>query len=91
MNDPKIEIIPITEIRIVNPRFRNLVTFQAIKTNIARVGLKKPITVHRRELDSDGTRYDLVCGQGRLESVRDLGDTTIPAIINEAPADERYL
>ncbi len=29
--------------------------------------------------------------RGRLESVRDLGDTMIPAIINDAPEDERYL
>jgi ParB family transcriptional regulator, chromosome partitioning protein len=91
MTNTTIAQIPIAEIRIVNPRSRNRVTFHAIKTNIASVGLKKPITVHQRALEDDGTRYDLVCGQGRLESVRELGDTTIPAIINNAPEDERYL
>ena len=91
MNNPTITLVPIAEIRILNPRTRNRVTYQSIKANIASVGLKKPITVHERALDVDGTRFDLVCGQGRLESVRDLGDTMIPAIINDAPEDERYL
>jgi ParB family chromosome partitioning protein len=91
MTSPKIVLIAIAEIRIVNPRSRNHVTFDVIRANIARVGLKKPITVHPRALEDDGTRYDLVCGQGRLESVRDLGDTMIPAIINDAAEDERYL
>jgi ParB family transcriptional regulator, chromosome partitioning protein len=91
MTKTTISQIPITEIRIVNPRSRNRVTFHAIKTNIASVGLKKPITVHQRALEDDGTRYDLVCGQGRLECVRELGDTMIPATINNAPEDERYL
>jgi ParB family chromosome partitioning protein len=96
MINPKIQLIPtaeipIAEIRIVNPRSRNRVTFHAIRTNIASVGLKKPITVYQRALEEDGTRYDLICGQGRLESVRDLGDTMIPAIINDSPEDERYI
>ena len=91
MTNTTIATILIAEIRIVNPRSRNRITFHAIKTNIGSVGLKKPITVHQRALDDDGTRYDLVCGQGRLESVRDLGETMIPAIISNAPEDERYL
>ena len=91
MTSTTIAIIPIAEIRIVNPRTRNRITFQSIKANIASIGLKKPITVHQRGLENDGTRYDLVCGQGRLESVRDLGETMIAAIINDAPEDERYL
>ena len=91
MTNPTIVLIPIAEIRIVNPRSRNRITFHAITANIARVGLKKPITVHQRALEDDGTCYDLVCGQGRLEAVRDLGDEMIPAIINDAPEEERYL
>jgi ParB family chromosome partitioning protein len=91
MTNRNIVSIPIAEIRIVNPRSRNRITFQALKANIASVGLKQPITVHQRDLEDDGTRYDLVCGQGRLESVRDLGDATVSAIINNAPKDQRYL
>src|SRR4051794_27941346 len=91
MSTQEVATIPIAEIRIVNPRSRNRKVFQAIKANIASVGLKKPVTVHRRALAEDGTQYDLVCGQGRLEPVRDLGDTMISAIIKDAPEDERYL
>jgi ParB-like nuclease domain len=72
MSKRNVPIIPIAEIRVVNPRSRNRTTFNAMKANIASVGLKKPITVHQRALEEDGTRYDLVCGQGRLESVRAL-------------------
>ena len=86
-----IESIPISEIRVVNPRARNKVTFKKIVLNIENVGLKKPITVCRREPDADGTRYDLVCGQGRLEALAALGDTVIPALVIQAPREERHL
>jgi ParB family transcriptional regulator, chromosome partitioning protein len=73
----RIESIPVSEIRIVNPRARNKITFQNIVANIGTVGLKKPITVARRKLDTtDGTRYDLAVGQGRMEAVTALGETT---------------
>lgn len=91
MNKHRVTLIPLQEIRIVNPRTRNRVRFHSIVTSIQTVGLKKPITVHHRQLEDDGTQYDLVCGQGRLEAVRALGDQMIPAIITEAPEDERYL
>ena len=91
MNKERVTLIPIQEVRVVNPRTRNRNRFNSIVASIQTVGLKKPITVHRRHLEGDGTRYDIVCGQGRLEAVRALGDQMIPAIIIEAPADERYL
>ena len=91
MNKSEIEHIPIAEIRVVNPRTRNKTKFQEIVASIAEVGLKKPITVSRRELDSDGTRYDLVCGQGRMEACRALGETTIPAVLSDASREERLL
>ena len=85
------ENVPICEIRIVNPRSRNKVTFQSIVTSIGMAGLKKPITLHRRELEPDGTRYDLVCGQGRLEGLTLLGETTISAILVDANLKRRCL
>ena len=91
MNKTKIEHIPIAEVRVVNPRTRNKTKFQEIVASIAEVGLKKPITVSRRELDSDGTRYDLVCGQGRMEACRALGETTIPAVVSNASREEQLL
>ncbi|HYI93060.1 MAG TPA: ParB N-terminal domain-containing protein [Bryobacteraceae bacterium] len=86
-----ITLIPISEIRVVNPRSRNRISFNAIRQSIASVGLKKPITVQQRDIAEDGTRYNLVCGQGRLEALRELGETMIPAVIKQAPEEECYL
>ena len=91
MSGKQIERIPIAEIRVVNPRTRNKVKFQEIVNSIAEVGLKKPITVSLRETAEDGTRYDLVCGQGRMEACRVLGETTIPAVISDASREEQLL
>jgi ParB family transcriptional regulator, chromosome partitioning protein len=91
MKPQPIESIPIAEIRVVNPRSRNRTKFREIVKNIGAVGLKKPILVVRRELEADGTRYDLVCGQGRLEALAALGATEIPAMITTASAANRYL
>jgi ParB family chromosome partitioning protein len=87
-----IEEVPTDRIRVANPRTRNKVKWQAIVASISAVGLKKPITVSRRqEPDADGNLYDLVCGQGRLEAFRYLGISTIPAIITEASEQDQYL
>lgn len=91
MNKTEIELIPISEIRVVNPRTRNKTKFQEIVASIGAVGLKKPITVSLREFESDGTRYDLVCGQGRMEACRSLGEARIPAIISNASREEHLL
>jgi ParB family chromosome partitioning protein len=91
VNEKNIEWIPIAEIRVVNPRSRNKIKFQLIVSSIEAVGLKKPITVSRRALEPDGTRYDLVCGQGRMEAMTALGQTMIPALVTEASREERYL
>ncbi len=91
MKPQRIDRIPIAQIRVINPRSRNRKTFRGIISNIESVGLKKPITVFRREMDRDGTQYDLVCGQGRMEAVAVLGGKRIPAIVTEAPLKKRYL
>src|SRR3546814_18188450 len=51
--------------------------------NIAAVGLKAPITVSRRAA-ANSVRYDLVCGEGRLEAFRMLGEAEIPAVVIDA-------
>jgi ParB family transcriptional regulator, chromosome partitioning protein len=91
LNKTEIENIPISEIRVVNPRTRSKGRFQEIVASIDAVGLKKPITVSRRGVDSDGTRYDLVCGQGRMEACRALGEMTIPAIVTDASREEQLV
>lgn len=83
-----VQLIPIQKIRILNPRSRSPVRFREIVENIAKVGLKKPITVSRRPSD-DG--FDLVCGQGRLEAYQLCGAKEIPAILVEAPLESRLL
>lgn len=85
-----IELIPIDRIAVINPRVRNRKSFKDIVENIDTIGLKKPITVARRDAP-DGPRYDLVCGQGRLEAYRALGETIIPAIVREADTEECLL
>ena len=91
MNDQEIVRIPISEIRVVNPRSRNKVRFEAIVTSIAAVGLKRPITVARRDPAQDGTSYDLVCGQGRVQAFIKLGEKSIPAVILAASLEDQYL
>lgn len=82
---PQVEFISIDRISVVNPRVRNRKVFREITENIARLGLKRPVTVIRRD---DGARYDLVCGQGRLEAYQALGQHEIPAIVIEAGEEE---
>jgi ParB family chromosome partitioning protein len=91
MEAPLVQMIPIAEINVLNPRSRNKYVFQGIVSNISNLGLKKPITVARRAESSDGKKYDLVCGQGRLEAFMALGQTEIPAIVKDASREECYL
>lgn len=78
-----IELISVELIDVLNPRVRPARSFEQIKANISTVGLKRPITVARR-LQSNGIRYDLVCGQGRYEAYLALGEKQIPAVVIEA-------
>ena len=80
-------MIPIDRITVINPRVRNKKIFKEIVSNIAELGLKKPITVTRRD-DADGPRYDLVCGQGRLEAYQALGQHEIPALVVDADTED---
>ena len=82
-----VEMISIERITVINPRVRNKKVFKQITSNIAELGLKRPITVSRRE-DTDGPRYDLVCGQGRLEAYQVLGQREIPALVVEADTED---
>ena len=93
MNDtaPVVQMIPVNQINILNPRSRNKVAFQGIVANISSLGLKRPITVARRTEPIDGKLYDLVCGQGRLEAFMALGQPEIPAIVKEASREECFL
>jgi ParB family chromosome partitioning protein len=80
-------MIPIGLVAVVNPRVRSKRIFKEIVANIAELGLKRPVTVARRE-HPNGPRYELVCGQGRLEAYRALGQREIPALIVDADAED---
>jgi len=80
-------MIPVDRVTVVNPRSRNKRNFKEIIDNIARVGLKKPITVTRR-VEAGGPFYDLVCGQGRLEAYIALGQSEVPALVVTADPED---
>jgi ParB family transcriptional regulator, chromosome partitioning protein len=93
MNDtaPIVQMIPLDQINVLNPRSRNKIVFESIVSNISNLGLKKPITVASRGEPADGKRYDLVCGQGRLEAYIALGQLEIPAIVRDASKEDCFL
>jgi hypothetical protein len=45
--ETNIQLIPIEEIRVLNPRARNKQVFARLVENISALGLKRPITVAR--------------------------------------------
>jgi ParB family chromosome partitioning protein len=83
-----IEMIPVDQIAVINPRIRNKKTFLQIVDSISKVGLKKPITVSRNENRDDEPTYKLVCGQGRLEAFISLGEHEIPARIVDVTEED---
>jgi len=87
----QITLIPVERLRVLNPRTRNPYFFSQLVENIASVGLKRPITVAHGGLDGGGDWYEVLCGQGRLEALKALGETTIPCCVVEASEIDRYL
>lgn len=81
-----IEQISLELIKVINPRQRNKKVFARLVENIANLGLKRPITVARTN-----TGFDLVCGQGRLEAFKALGERNIPCVVITASEVDRYL
>lgn len=88
---PVVQMVPIEKIHVLNPRSRNKSSFQAIVSNSSNLGLKKHITVTLRDQPLDGKRYNLVCGEGRLEAYAALGQAEIPAIVKDAWREECFL
>lgn len=89
--EQEIRTIPIGRIRIANPRTRSRKVFARIVESIATLGLKRPITVAETGSDEEGPRYDLICGQGRIEAFQALGENGIPAIVVQASETDRFL
>jgi len=86
-----IEMIPVDQISVINPRVRNKKTFRQIVDSISKVGLKKPITVSRYENADGEAPYKLVCGQGRLEAFILLGEYEIPTIVVDVSEEDSLI
>ena len=91
MEHGAVALIPIEDIHILNPRVRNQIIAEEIRQNIRSVGLKRPITVAPRKDAKNGKKYDLVCGQGRIEAFIAAGETEIPAIIREVSEEDAHV
>lgn len=65
--------------------------FEEIVDNIRTIGLKKPITVAERPGDDGDPRYTLVCGEGRLNAFRILGETHIPALVVNVSDEDAFI
>lgn len=89
--DTSVVRIPIDQITVVNPRSRGKHKFRQIVSNISHLGLKKPITVVQRGTRDNKPLYELVCGQGRLEACKQLGETAVPALVIDATREELML
>jgi len=83
--------IPIDQITVVNPRTRGKHKFRQIVSNISNIGLKRPITVVERGVRDGKPFYELVCGQGRLEACRSLGEVSVPALVVKASREDLML
>ena len=81
--------IPINQIRVMLARAREREGWEHLRDSMADVGLRAPVQV--RDLgraNADGFRYELICGQGRLEAAKDLGWETIPALVVDVSSAE---
>jgi len=87
----ELQMIPIDQIEVLNPRDRNERVFDEIVGNIKALGLKKPVTVTPR-VDGNGRRYYLlICGEGRLKAFRALGESTIPAMVVQVEDEDAFI
>jgi ParB family chromosome partitioning protein len=86
-----VTLIPIDRIDVLNSRDRNMKVFEEIVDNIRQIGLKKPITVTRRNGDDGEPSYLLVCGEGRLNAFRILGESHIPALVVDVDDEDAFI
>ncbi|MFA5241291.1 MAG: plasmid partitioning protein RepB C-terminal domain-containing protein [Sulfuricella sp.] len=87
----EVRMIPVDRIDILNPRDRNKRVFEEIVDNIKTIGLKKPITVTPRTGNDMAERYLLVCGEGRLNAFRSLGEAAIPALVVTVSDEDAFI
>ena len=86
-----VTFVPISRIEVLNSRDRNMKVFEEIVDNIRTIGLKKPITVTERPGKEGKVSYHLVCGEGRLNAFRILGETHIPALVVDVSDEDAFI
>ena len=86
-----LQMIPIDKIEVLNSRDRNGKVFAEIVGNIKTIGLKKPITVTPRVGTDDNEKFMLICGEGRLNALKSLGETTIPAMVVDVSDEDAFI
>lgn len=86
-----VTLVPIDRIEVLNSRDRNMKVFEEIVENIRTIGLKKPITVAERIGDDGELNYMLVCGEGRMNAFRILGETHIPALVIHVSDEDAFI
>ena len=86
-----LQMIPVDQIAVLNPRDRNGRVFEEIVSNIKSIGLKKPVTVTPRDGLEDGKRFLLICGEGRLKAFRSLGEKEIPALVVAVNDEDAFI
>jgi ParB family chromosome partitioning protein len=86
-----VRMIPLDRIEVLNHRDRNKMVFDEIVGNIKSIGLKKPVTVTARASDDGSERFLLVCGEGRLNAFRTLGEATIPALVIDVSDEDALI
>lgn len=91
MNHNSIQLIPVSEISILNPRVRNQIIAEEIRHNIQSIGLKRPITVTPQTDTKNGKKYNLVCGQGRLDAFVAAGELEIPALVIDVSSEDAHI
>ena len=86
-----LQMIPVDQIAVLNPRDRNGRVFEEIVSNIKSIGLKKPVTVTPRDGLEDGKRFLLICGEGRLKAFKSLGEKEIPALVVTVNDEDAFI
>ena len=86
-----VTMVPIERVEVLNSRDRNMKVFEEIVENISTIGLKKPITVTERDGADGKPAFLLVCGEGRLNAFRLLGETHIPALVVNVSDEDAFI
>lgn len=97
MNTLNVKDVDLNDIKFFVRRSRAQGAYARLKESIREVGLRQPIHVRdisdwpaskRRRSDGGLYKYELICGQGRLQAFRDLGLQKIPALVVDVPETE---